>query len=66
MNDHHRVGLPWVAGVLVPNATPEIDDLLTVVVRATRAAKLTASREVVSERVAHPLETTINGAVDKM
>jgi hypothetical protein len=56
--DHdHRVPLPGLAALLVPNATPEVDDLLTPVIDAARAAKLSTAVEVLVERCTHGLES---------
>src|SRR5437899_7042579 len=58
MDDHHRVLVPRLSGLLVSDATPEIDDFLAAVIRATGAAQFPASSEVVGECVARRLEAT--------
>ena len=58
MDDHHRVLLPGLSRVLVPDAAPEIDGHLAAVIGTARAAQLVAAREVVVEGVAHGLEAT--------
>jgi hypothetical protein len=56
MDDDHRVALPGLAGRLVPNTAPEIDDFLAAVVHAAGAAELVAPNEIVGKRVAYGLE----------
>jgi hypothetical protein len=39
MDHHHRVLFPVLIGMLVPNAAPEVDDLLAVDKRAAGTAQ---------------------------
>ncbi len=57
MDDHHRVRLPWVTCVLVPDSAPQIDDFLAVLIHTARAAQLAAPFEVLLERIPHLLES---------
>ncbi len=56
VDDDHRVALPGLARYLVPNTTPEIDDLLAAVEGAAGASQLGAPREILLECVADRLE----------
>ena len=49
VDDHHRVLLPGLAGPLVPNAAPQVDDLLAAVKGTAGSAQL-ASLEQSSRR----------------
>ena len=46
-----RVVLPGLAGQLVPDATPQIHDLLSVVIGAHGAAQLMPLSEVLTEHI---------------
>jgi hypothetical protein len=56
VDDDHRVLLPRLTGSRVPNAAPQIDHLLTVVIGAAGATQFPSSSEVLGERLAHRLE----------
>ena len=58
VDEHHRVLLPRLARLLVPDTAPEVDDLLAAVIGAAGAAQFPASSEVVGKRLAHGLEAT--------
>ena len=66
MDDDHRVALPGLARHLVPNATPEVDDLLAAVEGAAGASQLGAAREVLLERVAHWLEAATDVSLNSV
>lgn len=57
MEDHHRILLPRLARLPAPDATPEVDHLLAVVVRGTSAAQLSPSSEVLCKGIADGLES---------
>jgi hypothetical protein len=56
VDDHHRVFFPQLAGLLVADAAPEIDDFGAAVVGAAGAAKFVPAGEVLRECLAHSLE----------
>src|SRR5262245_15453808 len=60
VDDHHGVLLPWLAGLFVSHAAPEVDDLRAMDVGGACAAQLPASCEVFTERFAHALEAGID------
>ena len=64
VDDHHGVLLPRLAGLLVANAAPEVDDLLAAVIDTAGAAQLSAPGEVLGERLAHRLEATTDVSFD--
>ena len=64
VDDHHGVLFPRLAGPLVADAAPEIDDLLAAVIGTAGAAQLPAPGEVLGERVAHRLEARADVPVD--
>src|SRR5688572_17454164 len=57
VDDHHRVLVPRLTGLLVPHAAPEIDDLFAAHICADRATQFTAAAKVLDECLAHGLET---------
>jgi hypothetical protein len=50
--------LPRLAGQLVPDPTPKIDDLLTPAIRTARASKFPAASEIAGKRLADDLKAT--------
>ena len=64
VDDHHRVPLPRLAGLLVSNAAPEVDDLLAALIGTAGAAQLPASSEVLGKRLAHGLEAGADESFD--
>ena len=64
VDEHHGVLLPRLARPLVPDAAPEVDDLLAAEIGAAGAAQLTPPREVLDERLAHRLEAAADVPVD--
>jgi hypothetical protein len=62
--DHdHRVVLPRFASLAVPDAAPDIDDLLAVDVGTAGAAQLSSSNEILRERVADAFEASSDVSV---
>jgi len=47
---------PRLDGRLVPDAAPQVDDLLTQAINAARSSQLSATGKVLEERVPHGLE----------
>ena len=66
VDDHHGVLLPWLAGLLVADAAPEIDDLLAAMIDTAGAAQLPAPGEVLGECLAHCLEARTDVPVDNI
>ncbi len=64
VHEDHRALLPRGAGRVVADPAPQVHDLFAAMERATRAAELAPAREVLDERVAHPLESRGDGAED--
>jgi hypothetical protein len=56
VDDHHGVLLPRIAGLLVADTAPEVDDLVAARIRTAGASQLSPSSEVVSKRLAHGIE----------
>jgi hypothetical protein len=56
--------LPGLACLLVPDAAPEIDDLLAAEVGTTGAAQLAASSKVLGKRLPHCLEAAADVPLD--
>jgi hypothetical protein len=56
MDDYHRVFVPRLTGMLVPDPAPEIDHLLAVAIYSTRSTSLMSSRKVVRKGIAHCVE----------
>ena len=64
-DEDHRVLLPRRAGRAVPDAAPQVDDLLAVPGRWQQArADLTAAAEVLDERLAHGLPARCDRPLD--
>jgi hypothetical protein len=53
VDEHHGVLLPRLARLLVPDAAPEIDDLLASMIGAAGAPQFPTSSEVVGKGVAY-------------
>src|SRR5262249_37688289 len=62
---HHRVPLPGFAGLLVSNATPDVDDFLAVVVGAASRAELMPPSEVVGEYVPHVFTAPCDASTER-
>jgi hypothetical protein len=65
VDDHHRASLPWFACLLVPDAAPEVDDLLAAAKRTASAAQLPASRKVLGKGFVHSLEAAADVPFDQ-
>ena len=64
VDDHHGVLLPRLAGLLVPNAAPQVDDLLAAMIGAAGAAQLTSPGEVLGKRLAHAFKAAADVPVN--
>ena len=64
VDDHHRVLLPGLAGLLVADAAPQIDDLLAAVIDTTGATELTPSVRSFQRTPRDRLEATTDVTVD--
>src|SRR5688572_16367409 len=62
IDDHHGVAFPWLPRDLVPDAAPQVDDLLAAHIGADPTTELSSMAEVLNEHIAHGLETAGHGA----
>jgi hypothetical protein len=66
VNDDHGVALPWIAGCLVPDTTPQVDYLLAAHVDAAGATQFPASCEVLLEGIVHGFESASDMPFDNV
>ena len=52
----HGVGLPRFAGCQIPDAAPQVNHLIPMLIEAARCAELVSPGEVLEEGVAHRFE----------
>jgi hypothetical protein len=64
MHDDHRVPLPWIGSLFIPDAAPQIDDLLAPAIGAARTAEFAAPDEILGKRVMHGLEAVADVSFD--
>ena len=66
VDDDHRVPFPGLTRWPVPDAAPEVDDLLAAEIHAAGAAELVSAREVLRESVANGLEAGSDVSVNPL
>jgi hypothetical protein len=64
VDDDHRALFPRLAGFLVADAAPEIDDPLAAAIDAAGAAQLVPMGEVVGKRLSHRLKAACHEPLD--
>ena len=65
VDEDHGVPLPRLASPLVPEAAPEVDDLLAAAIGAAGAAQLPASGKILGKRFVHGLEAAADVSFDR-
>src|SRR5687767_11208832 len=63
-DEHHRVLVPGRAGLRIANATPEVYDFLSAVVRAAGSSELSAPNEVLRKGAPYCFEATVHLSPD--